>query len=111
MDQKTAEEFLSRMGMYTLYDGKAEAFMRPFFAENDDMARRAVMDAMGEEGHIFQKHPEDFSLYYLGNWDDVRGQVTGVFPAKAISSGIELFVAQRRLVKQQFELMKEVSDA
>lgn len=54
-----------------LRDIKANYFLPPMFAPNVGVAIRQLTDAInsGEKAFDWQKHPEDFELYELGNWE------------------------------------------
>lgn len=61
------------LNVYSVYDLKAKAFLTPFFLPQDAMAVRALIDAVGDPGHQFAKHPEDYQLFRLGSFDDGLG--------------------------------------
>lgn len=56
--------------IYSVYDSKAKAFLPPFFMHNDALAKRIFGDCASDPKHQFNKHPEDYSLFCLGSWDD-----------------------------------------
>ena len=56
--------------MYSIYDHKAKMYMRPFFVPNREVALRVVTDLVNDSEHEIGKHPEDYALFYLGEWDD-----------------------------------------
>ncbi len=66
--------------MFSMYDTKADAFITPFFLHNEKMALRAIYDASTSPTHMFSKHPEDYALYLLGEFDDTNGQVVTGLP-------------------------------
>jgi len=53
-----------------VYDSKARAFLIPFFCAHTDVGRRAFSDAANNPGHQVGAHPEDFTLFHLGTFDD-----------------------------------------
>lgn len=62
--------------VYSVFDSKVRAFLTPFFTHTDESAIRALSDVVeGSEGerHQFARHPEDFSLYRIGAFDDAAG--------------------------------------
>lgn len=59
--------------VYSLFDLKAAVYGTPFFMPNDGMAIRALIDLVSERGSMVGKHPEDFTLYRLGNFEDNGG--------------------------------------
>lgn len=62
--------------IYGIRDLKAAAFAPPFFQARDEMAVRAFSDAIGDPSHPMSRHPEDYQLFYLGEFDDGSGIVT-----------------------------------
>ncbi len=70
--------------MFSLYDNKLEAFMRPFFIQTIAVARRAILDLASDKSHEASKHPEDYCLYQLGTFDDHSSQVEQMLPPKRI---------------------------
>lgn len=60
-------------GVYAIFDSKAGAYMLPFFAPTKGLAVRNVSSACMDEHHDFCLHSQDFSLYYLGDFDDSSG--------------------------------------
>ena len=67
--------------MYSVYDAKAGSFAQPFFSVNEQLALRAVSAVMADEAHTFFLHAEDYTLYYLGDWDDETGALEPKQPA------------------------------
>ena len=59
--------------VFTVYDQKAEAYLQPFFMAGRGEAIRAFADLVNEPGHMFNKHPEDFTLFLLGSYDEGKG--------------------------------------
>ena len=55
---------MSKLHVYTVYDSKAEAYLRPFFSQNNGSAIRSLADSVNakEAGNMVSQHPEDFSL-------------------------------------------------
>lgn len=63
---------------YAVYDKKAEMFSQPFLEIKDGTAIRAVQDiVINHKDHAFAKHPSDFSLHRLGEFDEGTGKLTG----------------------------------
>lgn len=59
--------------IFSVYDSKAVAFLPPFYLPNHALAKRVFSDCANDESHQFAKHPEDFSLFCLGIFDDSKG--------------------------------------
>ncbi len=60
--------------IFSMYDDKALAFVRPFFMPNLAMAQRAIVKGSEEKNHPFHEHPNDFILYELGTWDEEHAE-------------------------------------
>lgn len=64
-----------KLKMYAVYDTKVEAFLRPFFMRTRGEALRAWQELANDEQTQFCKHPTDFALMELGEYDDSQGTV------------------------------------
>jgi hypothetical protein len=63
---------------YAVFDRKAEMYTQPFLEIKDGTAIRAVQDlVINNKDHPFAKHPSDFSLHRLGEFDETTGIITG----------------------------------
>lgn len=54
--------------------------MSPFAARTRGEAMRGFGDAVMNKESEFGKHPEDYALYKIGDYDTVTGVVTGCQP-------------------------------
>jgi len=57
-------------------DKKARAYSSPFFQAHCDVAIRAFRTAVNDPSHPIAKHPEDYSMWLLGTFDDATGIIT-----------------------------------
>lgn len=62
-----------RLNVYTIFDSASQAYMRPFFMQSDGQALRSFTDIAQDADHEIGKHPEDYSLYRIGTYDDQKG--------------------------------------
>lgn len=60
--------------IYSVYDQKAEVFHSPFYLTTHGEAERQFQTAVNDPKTQFSVYPEDFDLYYLGEYDDNKGQ-------------------------------------
>lgn len=74
---------------FTVYDAKAEAFLLPFFAVTEGFAVRQFRDLLRDRSHMFRKYPADFTLYYLGDWDDLSAVFTQDREPKTLGTGAD----------------------
>lgn len=59
--------------VFSAYDVKLEAYLRPFYCQTKGEALRLWMDTVQKTDHPFNKHPEDFCLFELGEFDEKTG--------------------------------------
>lgn len=57
--------------MYTVYDSKTEAYLQPFFMQSRGAAVRAWVDTIQDNKSQFSKHPSDFTLFEVGEWNEI----------------------------------------
>lgn len=62
--------------IYAVYDSKAESYTPPYFQHTEAMALRIFGDTCNDKGHTFGMHPEDYTLFHLGEYDDSTGTIT-----------------------------------
>lgn len=69
---------MSRLVLCSVFDSKVGAFMRPFVCLSKGEAIRSFQDACGDDTIPFKKHPADFQLFLVGEFDDQSGTVLGL---------------------------------
>lgn len=74
-----------KQSMYCIRDNLAEIFNKPFTQVNDYTAIRAFTTAIESE-----PHKDDYSLYKLGEYDDVSGEIIPKDTPERIFSGLEV---------------------
>lgn len=75
--------------IFTVYDSKLEAYMQPFFMSSKGQAIRAFTDTVNDPSTQFNKHPEDFTLFEIGEYDDQSGKVQNLPTANALGLALE----------------------
>jgi len=75
--------------IYSIHDSKAEAYLPPFYLHNKNMAIRSFRDCVTDEGHTFNRHPEDYSLWEIGEFDDATGEIIYYTPHHALGTGMD----------------------
>lgn len=61
--------------IYSIYDEKVESYSTPFFAATNPAAIRMFTDLATDGQSSVSKHPQDYTLYQVGKWDDSTGQI------------------------------------
>lgn len=60
---------------YSIRDTKAEVFNAPFWQKTHGEAERNFMELVNDKNSMVSKYPEDYDLYYLGDYDDLTGKI------------------------------------
>lgn len=61
-----------RLKVFAVLDMKMKCFMQPFTSMNGGVASRMFQDSITGDS-VIGKHPEDFALYELGEFDEQTG--------------------------------------
>jgi len=69
---------VNKLRCFSIHDAKAQAFLTPFFFATDGQAIRVFSDTVRDPNHAFGKHPEDYSLFRIGEFDLSTGRVGGI---------------------------------
>lgn len=75
--------------VFSVYDAKADAFLPPFILPRAQMAQRVFGDCVNSRTHQFHSHPEDYTLFHLGNFDDESGRLSPKETPTSMGLGIE----------------------
>jgi len=65
-----------KLNIYTIFDQASASYMRPFFTTADQQALRSFKDIATDADHEIGKHPEDYSLWRIGVYDDNTAKIT-----------------------------------
>ena len=64
-----------KIKMFTVFDSKVGAYLQPFFMQSTGAAMRAFEDSCNDPQMQFNKHPADFTLFEIGEYDDSDASV------------------------------------
>ncbi len=64
-----------KVQIYGIFDQCSGIYEKPFFHTADDVVRREFQDVVGTKDHPINKHPEHYSLWRLGNFDNLTGKI------------------------------------
>lgn len=60
--------------VYAIYDTKSDVYLLPQFLKTDAEAIRLFSDCVNDpQGNNVSKHPEDYVLFHIGEYDDSKG--------------------------------------
>lgn len=78
-----------KMNVYSVFDSKLASFGRPWYEMTDASAIRVFQDAVNDSSNPnnqWYKHPEDFSLYSIGEFDDSDGKLVSNLPLSLVTA-------------------------
>lgn len=97
--------------VFGVRDTKALAFLQPFFSVSVPAAVRAFGDAINENPNSpLGKHPEDYILYELGDFDDNSGELIACIPMKMLGVGKDFVNVVPRMPSVKMDVPAEVSN-
>lgn len=94
---------MSKKMLFAVRDNKAGYFMSPFCAVSEGYAERAFVDACADVNTVLSKHPEDYTLYSLGVFDEITGEITSTVLSlmnglQAVNSGLRIVAEEEKEV-------------
>jgi hypothetical protein len=63
-----------------------KAYLRPFYARTKGEAVRSFVEAVNDGKSDFRKHASDYTMMYLGEFDDATGCFAPIDPERIISA-------------------------
>lgn len=81
-----------KLKMVVMYDSKTEAYGVPNFVVSIGGAIRGFTDEINRDApdNILHRHPHDFSLYHIGDYDDNTATFELLQQPREIARGIEM---------------------
>lgn len=67
-----------------VFDNAVKAFSRPFFVRSRGEAMRSFIDECGNEKSELSKHPSDYSLWLIADFDEESGMFTPFSPGEVL---------------------------
>lgn len=89
---------------YSLYDAKALTYSPPFLASAHGQAVRMVMELAQDANTTVGRHPADFTLYCVGQFNDATGSMLPADVREHISDVLAL------VPRPQPDLFKQAGD-
>lgn len=74
---------------FSIYDSKAESFNNPIFVAAMGQATRIFYDQVNDEKSPFNAHPEDYTLFYIGEFDMDKGMFIPIETPKSMGLAVE----------------------
>jgi len=80
---------MEKLQLFAVLDNKMELYLAPITARNIAVAVRIFETAVLSQGHDFNTHPDDYSLWLIGEFDQSSGEVKSL-PAKTVVQGHQI---------------------
>jgi len=76
--------------VYAIRDSKGEFYTAPFYKNTHGEAERDFTTLCNDEKSNPGQYPEDYDLYYLGNFDNNTGKIAGLDSPQHIVKGVNV---------------------
>lgn len=77
------------MKIVSVQDTKAQAFLNPVIQRTTAEALRTFEAQTQQEGSAFNKHPSDFILFELGEWNELTAEIIVYPKPRALATASE----------------------
>lgn len=78
------------MSVYAIFDSKAQAYLQPFFAVNNEVAKRTFEAATSDDKSTFGLFPGDYTLFKVAVWDNESGAIDKVQAYENLGTGLQM---------------------
>lgn len=75
---------------YSIYDRKALHYHPPFYSHTDAAAARSFADLANDPQTNIGRHPSDYVLYCVGQYDDAKGTLLPIQPLRHVADATAL---------------------
>ena len=82
--------------IYSIYDSKADAYQLPFFHQSTGSAKRSFQDLVNDGESAFARHPEDYTLFELGTWEDSKADFDMYAAPKSLGVAIDYLLVEKK---------------
>ena len=86
--------------VFSVYDSKAEMFNQPMFFKAKGEALRAFEDEANRTESAIFKHPGDYTLFLIGDYDVETGLLTPLGTPQSLGLGVEFQRADSPMATQ-----------
>jgi len=76
--------------IYSIRDQKGDMYNTPFFNKTHGEAERNFQELVKDEKSFVAKYPEDYDLYYLGEYDTITGIIQPLDTPQHMVKAIQL---------------------
>lgn len=76
---------------FSVFDEKVHVFNTPFFCQTMGQAARSFSDIVNDAQSTINRHPEDYSLYLVGCFEDVSAVLEPLTPPSLVGRAGDYF--------------------
>lgn len=76
--------------VFAVYDSKAECYSNPFLFTTRGMAHRSWETSCADEKAPYNQHPEDFTLFELGSYNTLTGELVSLKTPISMGTALEI---------------------
>nr|UXQ88114.1 MAG: nonstructural protein [Microvirus sp.] len=98
-----------KMKIYVIFDSKIEAYHNPFFAQADREALTMIYETAKDPKTTFNKYPEDYTLFYIGNYNQLEGTIEPSNVQTSLGSVLNICMAFKRDMVNLNEQMEKIT--
>lgn len=91
-----------KFGLYAVYDSAVQVYQGPFKFQTDGQATRWFHDQCLNAETPIAQHPEDYTFFQVGEWNDSTGQADPVVPI-CLAKALEVVAASRNVKADNLE--------
>lgn len=95
--------------VYAIFDSAVSCYRQPFVMEADGAAVRAFTDICMNKDTDIAKHPTDFSLHRIGDYEDTTGELTGE-PPFTLAHATTIVAKSRQMIGNSEDIADSVAD-
>lgn len=92
-----------KLKVYAIMDKKVGAYLNPFLMRSAGEAARAFENSVKDVNTNFNKHPEDYELYEIADWDDLVGDYQSYSKKLCICNAVQCLNVKAQLTDVSYE--------
>lgn len=90
--------------VFAVYDSAVKVYDRPFICQTEAEAIRGFMDACSDPKTMLHRHPEDYTLFLLGEYDDSLGVIRNLQAPEPLGSAQKFHPGAKKVEPKQVQL-------
>mgnify|MGYP000089878766 CR=1 FL=1 len=87
--------------LFSVYDSAAGMYLDPFVSPSQEFAIREFRRVVNKPGHQFNEFPEDYTLFYIGEFNPENGEIAANHP---LSLGVAITFKDQMSLSEQLDL-------